>query len=83
MRKRLAVEVVDEDPLLEASFYPGDLLVSLLRLPDAFLQRQWDLKRELLTIHDRAMADIDASDVSVPPETAAEIARCGEALSES
>jgi len=40
----LAVEVLEHDPLAEGDFYPGDLLVSVLRVPREFWLGDWEWK---------------------------------------
>ena len=41
----LALEVLEPEPLAEGDFYPGDLLVNVLRVPPAF----WVEERALFT----------------------------------
>lgn len=43
----LALEQLENDSLLEASFYPGDLLGALLRAKPGFWRERPDLRREV------------------------------------
>jgi hypothetical protein len=49
----LALEALERDPLAEGDFYPGDLLVSLLRVSPAFWTHQPDAKLRVLAILNR------------------------------
>ena len=72
---RLALDELDDDPLLDASFYPGDLLLCLLRLQNEFLKDNWDIKNRLVEIADAALDEIESEDASMPHERADEIRR--------
>lgn len=43
----LALEKLSVEPLLEANFYPGDLLCNVLRLPKEFWTKHWNLRQQL------------------------------------
>jgi hypothetical protein len=49
----LALEVLERDPLVEATFYPGDLLRSLLRVEPAFWSREWEWRDRLIAVLQR------------------------------
>jgi hypothetical protein len=78
----LALDQLDRDPLQAASFYPGDLLLYLLRLPESFWQRNWEMKERLEDIFARALSALEASDEAVPAEKCKEIRETGGLLFE-
>ena len=63
----LALERLEENPLAEGDFYPGDLLVAALRVPPAYWQSHPDQAARLRTV--AGSADLDELD----PETRADI----------
>jgi hypothetical protein len=79
---RLAMDELDDDPLLAASFYAGDLLLYLLRLPESFWKRNWEIKEQLADIFARAVSELDASDEAIPAEKCQEIRETGGLLFE-
>jgi hypothetical protein len=62
----VALEVLEEDPLAEGDFYPGDLLGSVLRVDPSFWQRHTDWKARL----DSVIAGLS----SIPKEIADDLA---------
>jgi hypothetical protein len=59
----LAVERLQQDPLAEGDYYPGDLLVSCSRAPDELWQRQpetADAMRRVLNAIDELPDDLRA-----------------------
>jgi contact-dependent growth inhibition (CDI) system CdiI-like immunity protein len=57
----LAIEILTADPLAEGDFYPGDLLVAVLRLPDSAWSGRAD-QRERLAAAGRAAAESGEAD---------------------
>jgi hypothetical protein len=51
----LALERLRADPYAEGDFYPGDLLVNVLRSDAEFWRRNQELKRQLVAIVERAI----------------------------
>jgi hypothetical protein len=49
----LAIPVLQQDPLAEGDFYPGDLLASVLHVDSAFWERNIDLVADVRSILDR------------------------------
>lgn len=47
-----ALELLKRDPLIEGDFYPGDLLASVLRLPQSYWQHHPDLAEEAKVLLD-------------------------------
>lgn len=52
----LALEQVRVDPLASGDFFPGDLLLNVVRIDGHFRQRYSDLRGEIETVADRALA---------------------------
>ena len=52
----LALQRLHEDALTEGNFYPGDLLVSVLRSDKRFWQRHPELREQLLALTQKAIA---------------------------
>jgi hypothetical protein len=52
------------DPFLESDYYPGDLLVFVAELDDAFWQANPQLRRTAVTVLDSALDRIDELDVN-------------------
>jgi hypothetical protein len=52
----LAIEKLDENPLAEGAFYPGDLLVSVLRAQSRFWLKHPDLVAQINQVAERAFA---------------------------
>ncbi len=48
-----ALQVLHENPLIEAEFFPGDLLQAVLRLPATFWEGHQDLWLEAHSVLDR------------------------------
>jgi len=46
----LAIEFVQDHPLIEATYYPGDLLSNLLALPSAFWARHPELNNSMVEL---------------------------------
>lgn len=59
----LALARVESEPLLEASFYPGDLLVALLQAESDFWNRQTHLARQLSVVANRTEHETDNAHV--------------------
>src|SRR5215831_6025809 len=55
----IALERLAENPFAEGDFYPGDLLMTLLRLPAGYWHKQPDLRWELADIVQDAASTID------------------------
>ena len=51
----LALERLQADPYAEGDFYPGDLLVNVLRSDAGFWRRRPELRRQLVAIAERAI----------------------------
>lgn len=62
-----ALDRLEENPLAEGDFYPGDLLVAALRVPPAYWQSQPDEAARLRSI--AGSVDLDELD----PETRADV----------
>ena len=58
----LAVEKLQKKPLSEGAFYPGDLLVSILRADLQFWLKNSDLQKEVTQIAERAFAQTSSLD---------------------
>jgi len=43
----LAIETLEQNPLTEGDFYPGDLLASVVQVDDSFWQRHTEWKAKL------------------------------------
>jgi CDI immunity proteins len=59
-----ALAVLDQDPFLETDYYPGDLLMMVFKVDDAFWQTMPDLRRQAVAILDVALDRADALDVA-------------------
>jgi hypothetical protein len=59
----LALEALAEDPLVEATFYPGDLLEVVLRVPPEFWKAHSAMASQALTIARKAHDHIDTTEV--------------------
>lgn len=59
----LALARVESEPLLDASIYPGDLLVTLLRADREFWSRQTDLAKRLLSVAEQISHIAEESNV--------------------
>jgi len=46
----LALEVLEQNPLAEGDFYPGDLLRSVLRVEPSFWSREWEWRDRLKVV---------------------------------
>jgi len=55
----IALERLAENPFAEGDFYPGDLLMTLLRLPAGYWHKHSDLRWELADIVQDAASAID------------------------
>lgn len=49
----LALEILTEDPLIEANYYPGDLLKAVLEVPAEFWGLHTDMRNSLCRIVDK------------------------------
>ena len=58
----LAIPHLEQDPLAEGDFYPGDLLHNVLRAPAEFWRTRPDLRRAMEPIVDRAIGPLDEYD---------------------
>lgn len=58
----LAVEKLQKKPLSEGAFYPGDLLVNVLRADSRFWLKNSDLQKEATQIAEQAFAQISSLD---------------------
>jgi CDI immunity proteins len=63
----LALARLEENPLAEGDFYPGDLLVAVLRVPQAYWRSHPDEAARLRTIVDSVDSD------ELDPETRADV----------
>jgi hypothetical protein len=63
----LALARLEHDPLAEGDFYPGDLLVAVLRVPQAYWRSHSDEAARLRTIAD----SVDLGELD--PETRADV----------
>src|SRR5262245_23006668 len=52
----LAIDRLEEDPLVEGDYYPGDLLISLLRAESGFWRSHPEMCKRMMEIAKRAMA---------------------------
>ena len=52
----LAFQRLEQDPMLEAENYPGDLLAALIRTKDDFSEERHDLRARLADLYAYAMA---------------------------
>jgi hypothetical protein len=55
----LALAHLENDPLAEADFYPGDLLTNVLRIELSFWSAYPRLGQRLATVLDRLPSDLD------------------------
>jgi hypothetical protein len=46
----IALDVLEQDPLAEGDFYPGDLLLAVLGIPSEFWQAEWQWHGRLESI---------------------------------
>jgi hypothetical protein len=76
----LAVEHLEVTPLLEASLYPGDLLLAVLRLPNDFWRREAELRERVERVSAQALDDANDCDELFLDEPPAEIAKALEHL---
>ncbi|GIJ54042.1 contact-dependent growth inhibition system immunity protein [Virgisporangium aurantiacum] len=60
----LAVDMLVDNPLAEGDFYPGDLLMTVLRLPSSTWVTLQDGRRRLTA----AVAAVDLDPADLPPE---------------
>jgi hypothetical protein len=58
----LAIAALEDDPLAQGDFYPGDLLGVVLRLPQTFWTQYSALRRRMAEVVDRL--DVDSLGVS-------------------
>jgi hypothetical protein len=65
----LALARLEENPLAEGDFYPGDLLVAVLRVPPAYWQSHPDEAARLRTV--AGSADLDELDAETRAEVVA------------
>jgi CDI immunity proteins len=49
----LALEVLEQNPLAEGDYYPGDLLRSVLTVDSAFWSREWEWRDQLKAVFKR------------------------------
>ncbi|WUJ12451.1 contact-dependent growth inhibition system immunity protein [Actinoplanes sp. NBC_00393] len=68
-----AVRVLEADPLAEGDFYPGDLLVAVIRVPAAY----WVTDRDSRARLEAVLATVEPGEVD--DETRAEINKFGRA----
>lgn len=54
----LALDFLEEDPLLEGDYYPGDLLANLVRLPIAFWSANREFLNRIIAIAKRAESEL-------------------------
>ena len=59
-----ALELLARDPFLEAEYYPGDLLITVCKVDDAFWHNTPDLRRRAVAILDTALARAEQLDVA-------------------
>lgn len=59
-----ALDLLDRDPFLEADYYPGDLLITVCKVDDAFWHNTPDLRRRAVTILDAALERAKQLDVT-------------------
>jgi hypothetical protein len=70
-----ALDLLAHDPFLEADYYPGDLLITVCKVDDAFWQNMPDLRRRAVTILDAALERAEQLDVSDRPHLWPELVR--------
>lgn len=58
----LALARIETDPFIEGSYYPGDLLIGLLRSDSSFWQRHPEYCRRLLAVAARATDEASVGD---------------------
>ncbi len=67
----IALEHLEKNPLVEGDFYPGDLLVNVLRIPASFWKEHPDLRPSINHIIKRVLQmlpDLDESDRAIVKE---------------
>ena len=60
----LAINVLQRTPLVEGDYYPGDLLINVLRISWDFWDKHPDMVKELETAIPHALSDLDSVDVT-------------------
>jgi hypothetical protein len=58
-----ALALLDRDPFLEAEYYPGDLLMTVFKVHDAFWQPMPDLRRRAVAVLDTALDRVQQLDI--------------------
>ncbi|MEV6446110.1 contact-dependent growth inhibition system immunity protein [Amycolatopsis sp. NPDC051716] len=65
----IALTQLEQNPLAEGDFYPGDLLTAVLKLPQAYWQRQPDQRRRTSAVITAAEALGNLDDHNAPHDT--------------
>jgi hypothetical protein len=58
-----ALALLNGDPFLEADYYPGDLLMTVFQVHDAFWQPVPDLRRRAVAVLNTALDRVDQLDI--------------------
>jgi len=59
----LALDILDSNPFIEGSYYPGDLLAALLETPQDYWTKYPDVLARTAVIAQKSLATIDGVDV--------------------
>lgn len=58
----LAIEVLSDNPLVEGSYYPGDLLSNVIEVSEEFWSQHPELQQKVKHIVQQALTQIEAGD---------------------